>query len=135
MLDLSWMLGNGKNFVHFTKTLEDSSSEAIYETEFIDILVEEFWNENYEKILYRCLIPWFSYAFLAQTYFINALAEDHSQGWCTVLGILVLLNLSWQLRIEMKQLTHEENFCDYLLDINNLMDLFQVSTTIWIVIS
>lgn len=65
MLDLSWLLKGGKNFVNFTSQLGCSSSEMIYETEFILTLVNEFWWDNYYKILYRCLIPWFIYAMCA----------------------------------------------------------------------
>jgi len=32
MLNLNWLLKGGKNFVHFTSTLEKSSSELIFET-------------------------------------------------------------------------------------------------------
>lgn len=70
LLDLSWLLSDRKNFIHFVSTLESASNDQIYNTELISTLLDNFWEENYEKILWKCLIPWVIYAFTTMWFFV-----------------------------------------------------------------
>lgn len=61
VLDLDWMFRDKMNFVNFVQEVTESSNEAIYNTELINILLEEFWDENYYKIFYKCFLPFMAY--------------------------------------------------------------------------
>ena len=79
MLNLSWLLNNRKNFVNFVTILGETSSNQIYETELISTLLSEFWEENYTKILTRCLLPWLAYGLCLLAFLTMALTE-HDEG-------------------------------------------------------
>lgn len=70
ILDISWMLKDRMNFVNFTGTLDEASNDDIYETEFISALLKEFWDQNFDIILWKCFIPWCGYAFCAMFFFV-----------------------------------------------------------------
>ena len=76
MLNLDWLLSDKKNFVNFVNILGEASSDQIYTTELISTLLAEFWEENYAKILWRCLIPWAGYGLCTLIYFSIALAPE-----------------------------------------------------------
>ena len=56
------MLKDRKNFIHFVGTLGKADNDSIYSTQLISTLLEQFWEESYNNILYYCLLPWFGYA-------------------------------------------------------------------------
>lgn len=75
ILDISWMLRDRKNFVLFTGTL-DEADESIYETEFIKVLLEQFWADNSWLIIIKGFIPWCVYAICAMGYFVSELNPE-----------------------------------------------------------
>ena len=103
LLDLTWLLANCKNFVNFVNILGDSSSEQIYTTELISTLLDEFWEENYKKILWKCLVPWVVYAGCTLSFFASALSNDYNRTWTVFLGCSSLVLLSYQVLIEIRQ--------------------------------
>ena len=76
MLNLDWLLKDRKNFVNFVNILGSSSSDQIYTTELISTLLAEFWEENYRKILWKCLVPWMGYGICTLTFFATALKGE-----------------------------------------------------------
>jgi len=98
LLDLSWLLADRKTFVNYITILEEATNDQIYSTELISSLLVEFWDENFKKILYRCLLPWLCYALCAMGFFIQALRgerADTSRVWITILGIVALIGLAY----------------------------------------
>ena len=98
LLDLSWLLADRKTFVHFTTVLDLASNDQIYTTELLKTLLVEFWEENFVKILKRCLLPWIAYAFCVQLFFVQALRgerEDANRAWITILGFMALIGLAY----------------------------------------
>jgi len=95
MLDLSWLLSDHKNFVNLVNILGKANNNQIFETELIGTLLGEFWDENYRKILYRCLVPWICYAFLVIYYFAYALKADSEQKVDIIIGIIALFLLGY----------------------------------------
>ena len=135
LLDLSWLLADRKTFVHFTTVLGNASNDQIYTTELLKTLLVEFWEENYQKILRRCLLPWIGYAICTQFFFVQSLrgeTDDMSQIWIFILGLAVLIGLFYQISIEWRQ-SKNESLLEYLTKIVNLMDIFQYLSTLWIV--
>ena len=137
MLDLSWLLADRKTFVHFTTVLDRASNDQIYTTELLKTLLVEFWEENFTKILKRCLLPWLAYALCAMGFYVSALRgerEDASRAWITILGCMTLIGLGYQVFIEIRQSKNDELLA-YLSNVVNLMDMFQYSATLWIVVN
>lgn len=65
------------------------------------VLVEEFWERNYKRILWRCFVPWMFYMICTVQYFSVVLddhfgqfsereAEDYFYKWATGIAILAL---------------------------------------------
>ena len=135
LLDLSWLLADRKTFVHFTTVLDCASHDQIYQTELLKTLLVEFWDENFTKILWRCLVPWLAYALCAMLFFVIALKgerEDVSRGAVLVLGFLTLTGLAYQVLIEVRQ-SKNDALTAYVSNVVNLMDVFQYLITFWIV--
>lgn len=96
LLDLTWLLADRKTFVDFISILDEASNDQIYTTELIKDLLIEFWDENFMKIVKKCLLPWVCYAFCAMGFFIRALSgerEDTNRIWINILGGLALVGL------------------------------------------
>lgn len=62
MINIDWLLADDLTFVNFVYILKNASSEKIYQTELIDVLLQEFWDANFDKIFYNMLLPWASYS-------------------------------------------------------------------------
>ena len=136
LIDLSWLLADRKTFVHLTTALENASNDQIYTTELIKTLLVEFWEENFRKILRRCLLPWLAYAVCTMMFFVQALKgerEDSNRIWISILGILVLVGLGYQIFIEVRQ-SKNDTLLSYFTNVVNLMDVFQYLSTAWIVV-
>ena len=135
ILDLSWMLRGKKDFVEFVKILGESGNEQIYTTELVNTLLDEFWMDNYYKILYRCMFPWMIYAVCALFFFASALKGEENNAGLTVLGISTLILLTYQVGIEVMQNREGGDWREYFYDAINLIDIFQVSITLWIIVT
>ena len=48
MLNIDWLLADENNFVNFVYILVKNKSEKIYQTELVDVLLEEFWDDNFD---------------------------------------------------------------------------------------
>ena len=75
MLNIGWLTANRKTFVDFVKTLRKSKTDKIYSTEIIEVLLNEFWEENYQIILYYLMTPWAVYI-LTMTYYYMSILQD-----------------------------------------------------------
>lgn len=141
MLPLNWLLSERKNFVDFVGILGDASSNQIYDTELISTLLDEFWNENYMKILTRALLPWLAYAVSVLFFFSYSLRADHQNdvangGVIAIeygVGVTALVLLGYQLQIEGRQLLSMPDKLDYFTTPINLVDLYQFSSAIFII--
>ena len=102
LLDLNWLLADRKNFIHFVGTLDDASNDQIFNTELISTLLDNFWEENFSKILYKCLLPWAGYAFCVMWFFVQSLKEDHNDAITKLLGLVCLIGLIYQISIEYR---------------------------------
>ena len=112
--------------MHFTTVLDLASNDQIYTTELLKTLLVEFWEENFSKILKRCLLPWLGYALCTMGFFVQALRgerEDSNRAWITILGIITLVGLGYQVFIEVRQ-SKNESFLTYISNVVNLMDMF-----------
>ena len=75
MINIDWLLADGKTFVNFVYILKNASSDKIYQTTLLDTLLQEFWDANFDKIFYRVLVPWSCYS-LCCLYFYMVILQD-----------------------------------------------------------
>ena len=87
----------------------------------IDTLLETFWQENYEKIVKRCLLPWLAYAILTLAFFSQALHVDNAVWLTVILGLLALAGLGFQVYIEISQ---QSDAAQYFTNLQNYVDMF-----------
>ena len=134
LLDLSWLLADRKNFIHFVGTLKDASNDQIFTTELISTLLDNFWEENFSKILWKCLLPWTGYAFAIMWFFVQSLKEGHNAFVTLILGLICLVGLFYQISIEYRQNAGAGSALEYFMSAVNLLDVFQVTTSCWIIV-
>ena len=77
MLNIDWMLADLKNFVDFVRVLKSSTSEQVYQLGIINVLLNEFWDENFKKIFWRVLIPWAIFMLCCTWYFMTILVDGY----------------------------------------------------------
>ena len=133
LLDLTWLLSDRRNFINFVGTLEDASSDQIYNTELLSTLLDNFWEENFTTILNYCLLPWALYAFTTMWFFVQSLSTDHNHFVTMLIGIVCLVNLAYQISIEWKQ-SSDDDILVYFSSIVNCLDVFQYTTSLWIIV-
>ena len=73
MVNIDWLLANRRGFVNFVRILKGQKSEKIYQTELLEILLEEFWDANFDKILWRILVPWACYMLCTMYFYMTIL--------------------------------------------------------------
>ena len=56
-INIDWLLRDRNNFLKFNSELQGKSSR-IFTTRYMQALVDEFWDENYYRILKYCYLPW-----------------------------------------------------------------------------
>ena len=81
------------------------------------------------------MFPWLAYAVCALFFFSSALSSEDSSVGLTILGILALILLTYQVGIEVMQNREGGDWRDYFYDLINLIDIFQVSITLWIIVT
>ena len=65
VINIDWLLKDGKNFLHFSCLLNESNNKRIFQTDFLQQLVQEFWYQHFDKILHRIFLPWILYMICA----------------------------------------------------------------------
>ena len=83
LLNIDWLLADKNNFVNFVYILVKNKSEKIYQTELVDVLLEEFWDDNFESILTRCMVPWACYALCCMYFYMTVLQDDFIEDLTT----------------------------------------------------
>ena len=103
LLDLGWLYANSNDFLGFIEILNNSKSNDIYATDFIKTLLDVFWNENENKILWKIFLPYIMYLTITLFYMIH-IVNEHSreqQGNWFYVGIINLINVSFQILVEI----------------------------------
>lgn len=140
MLNIDWMLADGKNFVNFVRVLKTSNSEQIYQVEVINVLLNEFWEENFLKIFWKVLVPWAIFMLCSTWYFMTILVDGYSEGadgedevykYC--LSGTILVTLVYQIWIELVE-SWGDPLLKYFGTFTNWIDIFQVVGTSLILI-
>ena len=138
MLDIRWILRDGKGFLDFVPILEDFERDNLFQSDFMQALAHEYWMGYLKKILWRCFMPWCLYSIFSLMYFSQVLrqgySEDADEGekvkWY-VIGTLIILQVVYQLYIESWQIFHDG--WDYWKSLYNYFDLFQYIGTLFVV--
>ena len=69
-------------------------------------------------------------------FFVQSLREDRedaNRAWITILGLMTLILLGYQLYIEVSQI-RETTLWNYATDIINWLDILQYIPTAWIIL-
>ena len=61
MFSVLFVLQDKKNFLEFSRVLSESQNPRVYELDFIHALVDEFWEENQDKLIRKFFMPWLFY--------------------------------------------------------------------------
>lgn len=141
VLNLDWLLKDAKNFLDFSFLLKRSQNKRIFQTEFLQQLVQEFWDESFYKILYRIFMPWLLYMICALYFFatqLGVLSHDEEEHevvdtvYAYSIGCLTIILLIYQVVIEGYQLAGS-TFKEYIFTFPNAFDIFQLLSTFTIV--
>ena len=71
--NIDWLLNDRKNFLQFSVVLAKCKTQQIYQTDFMTVLVEEFWAENFDQIFKLCFMPWLFYMICTLYFFASVL--------------------------------------------------------------
>lgn len=67
-------------------------------------------------------------------FFVQSLKDDHSEFLTRILGLVSLVGLVYQVSIEYRQNLGADSPLEYFTSIVNIIDMFQVTTSFWIII-
>ena len=132
MIDLTWLYANNLNFVDFVNIVTQTENLQLYQSQFVEALIVEFWNENFDKIFWRCFVPHIFYMAITHFYLLHVLDKDFvflestesgANFWIRFpLGILAIYSWAYQVNIEYKQIKLK-TFKEYITDMYNFSDL------------
>lgn len=109
VLNIEWLLKDVQNFLHFSVLLKRSQNKRIFQTEFLQQLVQEFWDDYFYRILNRNFLPWILYMICTLYFFATQLGvrnnhEDEKEAadiaYTYSIGALTIILLIYQLVIE-----------------------------------
>ena len=86
--------------------LTDAGRSDLLMTDYVQTLLDVYWDMNKWKIFWRCFVPYLIYLSVTLSYFFNVLLvdkEDESK-WKYIYAIINLCSLFYQLYIEGVQL-------------------------------
>ena len=79
LIDLSWFLNYDMKFLTLTKILNQSENQAIFVSEFVMQVLDQFWEQNFKKLLKRQFIP-FTICLLTTIFYLQyALKRGESE--------------------------------------------------------
>ena len=133
-LNVKWLFQGSKNFKDFVKIITQlNSTNLLYDTEFVSILLEQFWRRIQLRLGLFYFLPFVIFGILG-IFFLSAnlqLRVDPKEAidvaWIWILGILTFLLSLHQIRVEIISLLGFENKIDYI-NAYNINDILMLST-------
>ena len=132
MIDLTWLFANKLNFVDFVKIVTKTENLQLYQSQFVEALIVEFWNENFDKIFWRCFVPHIFYMVITHFYLLHVLDKDFFLSeksengvnfWIRFpLGTLAIYSWAYQVNIEYQQIKLN-GLKEYITDMYNFSDM------------
>ena len=77
MVEVGWFFSNRKNFVAFSKTLQDLPSK-IYTSQLLKGLLDYYWAKTQKKIIKEQLLPYTVYATGCITHYAKILDDSET---------------------------------------------------------
>ena len=71
--ELNWIYEGGKDFPDLVKKIISSESNPVFDSELVIFLVNEFWDENFLKLLKKMFLPYVGHVVLVFGYLSLAL--------------------------------------------------------------
>lgn len=139
--NIDWLLADKQSFVNFVYILKQQKSEKIYQTELLDILLDEFWEDNFNKIFWKILIPWACWMLCTMYFYMTVLQDGYGRQednfedklYEYILSGFVVIFLVWQIYIECIQSTGVP-VLEYFTNVGNIIDLYCFLASLWIVV-
>lgn len=137
MLKLRWLYTGGKSFFTLSNCLEKCPNK-LYESLFIQSLLQQFWPETQKKILLWHFLPYCAQASLSIVYFTTMLQEriesESPATWknlifITQIGPLLIYHFSKELKqFRLLKTKYFESFWNYV-------DIFMLTSTSFVIIA
>lgn len=141
LIDLDWFMKHDMKFLKLTQILNEAENQSIFVTEFVMNVLNEFWDENYYKLLYKQLLPFIGCLLATIFYLEYALIKDETLEQSeeklvtrAIFGLITLAFLSHQVYNEVVQYCGSAGFFDHFNTIWNFNDLFWQTTCPFIVL-
>lgn len=130
MINVDWLYRDKHNFVSFATLLEELPS-TVYASEFIEVLLDQFWSEQQTRIKRWQFYPYLIYAFVAIWFMVLSLTEDvvtvkdeREELIFIILGSITLVLWANQVKNEIQQFCGSRSALTYFTSIWNLFDIF-----------
>lgn len=75
-----WLLRDGKEFRNFCNILNKINCDRFYLTEFMKVLVQEYWAANFDLLIRRAFLPWLVYFVSLLLFTMTVLQEGFGQN-------------------------------------------------------
>jgi NADPH-dependent 7-cyano-7-deazaguanine reductase QueF-like protein len=62
--ELSWIYEGGKHFPDLVKIIISSDSNPVFDSEFVKLFVNEFWDDYFKKLLGKMFLPFVAHVIL-----------------------------------------------------------------------
>ena len=78
LIDLDWFMKHEMKFLKLTQLLNEAENQSIFVTEFVMQVLNEFWEENFLKLLWRQFFPFIGCLLSLIFYLQYALVKDET---------------------------------------------------------
>ena len=75
MINIEWLYHDRHNFVSFCTLLDDLPT-TVYDSEFVECLLDQFWSEQQKRIVRWQFYPYMIYAFVSIFFMVLSLSQD-----------------------------------------------------------
>ena len=135
-MNADWLLHGGVSLIDFSYKLFGSSSERIFETEFMQVLVQGFWKKEVLWIKGFCFVPWVIYMLSTMLLFslvLNDRYDDRRTELYYALKYLAssvtFILLVFQFYMKFQQMKARgsistKSLKDFFKNIINVLDIF-----------
>lgn len=95
--NLSWLYQDGQDYLNLVRILNESQNNTIiFDTEFVDNLLSEFWEKYWTKLFYQMFLPFVGYMLSAITFMYVSLfrsAYVYDDAWYTKAWVVWTLGI------------------------------------------
>ena len=142
VINMAWFLNDGHKygFLNLCKVLDLADTQSIFVSDFVNYVLQEFWDQYYNKLFYQQFLPYLLCISVTIFYMGHVLSrveiegEESSNTLIKALGGFNLALLAYEITHEVICFRSADSILDHFASIWNINDLLWMTLTPFFVI-